>query len=244
MIQYFSLNRLGRDFVIGDIHGRMALLKQALRRVHFNPEADRLFAVGDLINKGDDSFEVVLLLEQPWFFAIRGNHEQNLLDCFEQPENTQALNRQCEKGGNWIHQHSELEQKKVYQLLKALPVALEVEAKNGFVGLVHGEVPMSLPSWQRFLQALSHSEEVQREAMWRSEFLKSIYHSKEGRILPDYHQIHRRVMGVNAVVHGHKAVHEPLVSGNQVWIDTYRHQQKFAILEVNQVIQMVSPLRR
>ena len=38
-------NRLGRDFVIGDVHGCFRTLEQCLAAVRFDPERDRLFSV-------------------------------------------------------------------------------------------------------------------------------------------------------------------------------------------------------
>ena len=45
-------NRTGRDFVVGDVHGCFRTLEQALGQVGFDRERDRLFSVGDLVNRG------------------------------------------------------------------------------------------------------------------------------------------------------------------------------------------------
>lgn len=77
---YLPENTLGRDFVIGDLHGMLPLLRTLLDHVHFNPEVDRLFSVGDLIDRGEDSPGALDLLDEPWFHSVRGNHEDMLLD--------------------------------------------------------------------------------------------------------------------------------------------------------------------
>lgn len=63
--------------VIGDIHGcfktLMALLKQL-------PD-DKIFFVGDLIDKGPRSYEVVkFVIDHPEMQSVRGNHEDFMVD--------------------------------------------------------------------------------------------------------------------------------------------------------------------
>ena len=48
-------NKVGRDFVVGDVHGMFDRVAQALTKVQFNPSRDRLFSVGDLIDRGPQS---------------------------------------------------------------------------------------------------------------------------------------------------------------------------------------------
>ncbi len=45
-------NRRGRDFVVGDLHGYLGALQDALARAGFDPGCDRLFSTGDLIDRG------------------------------------------------------------------------------------------------------------------------------------------------------------------------------------------------
>ena len=76
----FARNPAGRDFVVGDIHGMFPALRELLALVRFDEERDRLFSVGDLIDRGPCSREAIDWLAKPWFHAVRGNHEQFLLD--------------------------------------------------------------------------------------------------------------------------------------------------------------------
>lgn len=72
-------NASGRDFVVGDLHGCFDELFKALSAVHFDATRDRLFSVGDLIDRGPQSMQALSLLEEPWFHAVLGNHEAMLL---------------------------------------------------------------------------------------------------------------------------------------------------------------------
>jgi serine/threonine protein phosphatase 1 len=64
--------------VIGDIHGRLDLLQQLVRRLDVrHPEKKMpLFVVGDVIDRGPDSRGVVDLLVARGARGVRGNHEE------------------------------------------------------------------------------------------------------------------------------------------------------------------------
>ena len=76
----FERNRSGRDFVAGDIHGCVRTLEHLLVEVDFQPDSDRLFSVGDLIDRGPHSREAIdWLVEGRIHAANMGNHENALV---------------------------------------------------------------------------------------------------------------------------------------------------------------------
>lgn len=85
-VRSISANKVGRDFVVGDVHGCVSALRALLKKVEFHPSRDRLFSVGDLVDRGPSSMEALELLRNPWFFAVRGNHEQMLIDHLRRPD--------------------------------------------------------------------------------------------------------------------------------------------------------------
>ncbi|WP_204314339.1 metallophosphoesterase, partial [Klebsiella aerogenes] len=66
-------------WLMGDLHGCFALLMGRLRQLRFDPWADLLISVGDLIDRGPQSADCLGLLRCRWFRAVRGNHEQMAL---------------------------------------------------------------------------------------------------------------------------------------------------------------------
>ncbi len=84
----FPRNERGRDFVVGDIHGMFDLVDSLLEHLKFNSKRDRLFAVGDLFDPGrerkpwerEPDRALEWIRSRPWFYSVRGNHEQFLLD--------------------------------------------------------------------------------------------------------------------------------------------------------------------
>lgn len=81
-IRKLPANLQGKDYVAGDLHGCFSLLERLLDAVHFDKSRDRLFSVGDLIDRGPDSLRCLQLLEESWFYAVQGNHENMMLNFF------------------------------------------------------------------------------------------------------------------------------------------------------------------
>lgn len=68
-----------RLIFIGDIHGCMAELEALLAKVRYTSEKDHIVAVGDMINKGPKSLEVIDFLMSESASCVRGNHEDRIL---------------------------------------------------------------------------------------------------------------------------------------------------------------------
>ena len=65
-----------RHIIIGDVHGCFVELQQLLAVVEASPE-DVVIAVGDLVDRGPESPEVVRFFrERPNSYVIVGNHER------------------------------------------------------------------------------------------------------------------------------------------------------------------------
>jgi len=80
-IQYFEENVEGRDFIIGDLHGCMDYLEALMSHVNFDKAKDRLFSVGDIIDRGPRCVDALNLIHEPWFHMVLGNHELMLSQC-------------------------------------------------------------------------------------------------------------------------------------------------------------------
>ena len=97
-IQHLPHNSAGRDFILADLHGEIHLLQPALAAVGFDASVDRVLSVGDLIDRGRNSPATLALLDEPWFYAVQGNHELMMINsvCFQQGFSTWMTN-----GGGW-----------------------------------------------------------------------------------------------------------------------------------------------
>ena len=69
----------GRDLVAGDIHGHFATLEHALDALTFDPARDRLFGVGDLVDRDPRAENAIAWLEGERIKPVRGNHDQLMI---------------------------------------------------------------------------------------------------------------------------------------------------------------------
>lgn len=75
-------NLVGRDFVVSDMHGCYAIFENLLKGINFDPTKDRIISVGDLVDRGAESLKCLSLISEPWFHSVLSNHEQMMLDKF------------------------------------------------------------------------------------------------------------------------------------------------------------------
>lgn len=198
MIERYTYNTRGRDYAVGDIHGCFTELRKALAAIKFDPARDRLFSVGDLVDRGPESDKVLEWLEYPWFHAVRGNHD----DYCCRYETVDACNWMA-KGGSWFYALSTNEQQSIATLLRWLPLAIEVETAAGLIGIVHAGIPGN--RWDT-LRGRLESRAGRDYCMWtRTRF---------------EHEDDSIVAGVRALVVGHQPVRRPVVLGNVYHIDT------------------------
>lgn len=203
MIQHYPQNERGTDYIVGDLHGCFSRLRGHLNTIGFDPALDRLFAVGDLVDRGPESFAVLEWLAKPWFHSIRGNHEQTIIDNMPGYSNKK---RYLNDGATWFAGLSRKQQHIFADVFATMPIAITLETDLGPVGIVHAECPVS--SWNHMLLGLQGpaSEHVARLCLW------SRTRGKLG--------LREHVADVRAVVVGHTMVDTCSTLGNVIYIDT------------------------
>lgn len=169
-VKRFFANTHGRDFIVSDIHGAFDLVWQGMQAVSFNPETDRLFVNGDLVDRGEESWRALKFLQLPYVHATRGNHEEVWLDLYRDgppsPKVVEAISRLYRLGAQWwFDTEPEVRDTLVAEFAK-LPLAIEVETPRGLVGLVHADVPADM-DWQTFTAELrAGNRHVVKSAAW------------------------------------------------------------------------------
>jgi serine/threonine protein phosphatase 1 len=112
-ICYLPANSQGKDYIVGDLHGCFSLLERLLNAAHFDESKDRLFSVGDLIDRGPESLRCIQLLDEAWFYAVRGNHELMMAEFFDTyllqgsiaDLSSADENGFLEYGGDWVKRY-------------------------------------------------------------------------------------------------------------------------------------------
>lgn len=195
-------NHCGRDFAVGDIHGYFTVLQSALDQIGFDPTVDRLFAVGDLVDRGPESRLVIDWLEKLWFHSIFGNHEE--MTCHKVLRDPGASGF----GDEWLDDLDKAEQKRIAHRLLQLPLGMEIETANGLIGLIHADCPFD--NWEDLHSThwagLNERSQLVQTCLWSTERYQRKYTGL--------------VKNVRAVIHGHVTLRDPALLGNVHYIDT------------------------
>lgn len=79
LLERYSANTAGRDFVVGDLRGCYAMFQQMLDAIAFDKTTDRMFCTGNLVDSGPDAMACLELIREPWFHSVAGDRETILL---------------------------------------------------------------------------------------------------------------------------------------------------------------------
>ncbi len=209
-----AANTCGRDFVIGDIHGCMDAIIDTMSAVRFDMLRDRLFACGDLVDRGEDNEDVAALIDEPWFFSVRGNHDQAAIDLYrsmqgstEPPQGQPQIAPHADN--QWLREliagrpgqaHG------VVARLARLPLAISIMGRHVHTGIVHADMPRQF-SWHAGLRSLAC-----RDPKWASYVMWA---------RPAFEQSGEvsAVAGVDRIYVGHTPLVRPRQLGNVWYID-------------------------
>jgi serine/threonine protein phosphatase 1 len=208
MLKHFGRNEAGRDLIVGDIHGCFGRLQVALDELSFDPERDRLFSVGDLVDRGPESDAATEWLKKPWFHAVRGNHEQMAID-FADGGLQGGASMYVMNGGGWNLSQPPARSLEIADAFRAMPVAIELETAGGLIGIVHADCPDR--SWEAFKARLLAVTDPDRSPLVQTCLWDRS--RAQGAEKPS-------VDGVQAVIVGHTPMQQITWIGNVVYIDT------------------------
>lgn len=222
LLHRHSRNTAGRDLIVGDIHGCFSRLRLSLMQIGFDPARDRLFSVGDLVDRGPESDQALDWLSHPWFFPVQGNHEDMAIR-WGKPGSAMCHWTYMRNGGGWNVANTADVCAEISQAFAALPIAIELETANGLVGIVHAECPFD--DWAALRSALIAPESNTKLKAVRQEVLWSRRRFEDSDT--------SEVRSVRAVVVGHKRVEQRTTLGNTVYIDTgaWRDGGDFTIID-------------
>jgi hypothetical protein len=184
-----------RTIIVGDLHGCAGELEQLLERVSFEPGADRVVLVGDLVVRGPDPHGALALVKRLDGRAVRGNHEDKLL--------------------SWRHRHeplgpdharvAEALSEDEWKQIEALPLWLDLPDHG--VRVVHAGVVPGQDVASTEPQALLKMRTLDARGRWSSD-------ADDGDLWGTRYQ------GPPHVVFGHNARPEPQLHAWATGLDT------------------------
>lgn len=188
-------------WVVGDLHGCYTLLMSELDKVNFDPAQDLLISVGDLVDRGAESVECLELIMMPWFRAVRGNHEQMMIDGLSQHGN---VSHWLVNGGGWffnLDYDKERLAKALVHKAAELPVIIELETGDKTVVICHADYPHNEYEFDKPVDS--------SQVIWNRE---RVSEAQDGIV--------HEITGADLFIFGHTPARQPLKYANQMYIDT------------------------
>jgi len=188
-------------WVVGDLHSCYPILMGKLDAVDFDPAQDLLISVGDLIDRGAENVECLDLIKQPWFRAVRGNHEQMMLDALL---NGGSFGHWMSNGGGWWHSldyEQDMQLKSLLPKVEQLPLIIELVTGNRKMVICHADYPHDEYEFDKPVP-----EEM---VIWNRDRISD---SQDGTV--------REIKGADLFIFGHTPARHPLKFANQMYIDT------------------------
>ncbi len=90
---------MGKHFVIGDVHGMVDALIRLLEKL---PTDAEVVFVGDLIDRGDKSAQVVEIVRSRGYRCVLGNHENTFIRFFQDYFDGMPYNALIKKWSMWL----------------------------------------------------------------------------------------------------------------------------------------------
>lgn len=153
-------------YAIGDVQGCFDELIALAEKISFDPTKDKLWFVGDLVNRGPKSLETLRWIKALGDSAITvlGNHDLHLLAAYEGI-------REVKETSSLKHVLQADDRKELIYWLRQRPLMHYDPDLN--IAMVHAGI---LPSWN-IKQALSHAHEVESilSSKEYTKFLKNMY---------------------------------------------------------------------
>lgn len=130
-----------RTALISDIHGNYDGLLAVLADVACQ-ECDRIICLGDLVDGGSQSVEVVRAIREREILTVRGNHDESAVWNYALPEDVRAYLQSLpeeitESSVIYTHTSPRARKRKIRDVIEAWNVFEETNWRRVFVGDVH-----------------------------------------------------------------------------------------------------------
>lgn len=167
-------------YAVGDLQGCLEPLQRLLQQVDFDPAKDRLWLVGDLVNRGPQSLETLRFLYgmRDCLTSVLGNHDLHLLAVLFDP-------RRLKRSDTFQSILTAPDRPQLIEWLRQMPLLHYDETRK--ITLVHAGIP---PQWtiEKARQRAAEVEAVLRDDARLPSFLADMYGNE-----PD--KWHKRLKG-------------------------------------------------
>ena len=190
------MKKTGRKtFIVGDVHGCLKEFLALLKKVNYKADTHRLILVGDIINRGPFSFEMLNWVKKNEVEMVRGNHEQAFIRGITENNLTNPVLYELKK-------EMKKDLKKWIEWLCQLPFYIE---EKDFLVVHAGLVPQEEPQY-------SDPHLLMHIRTWdgKGKDIKS-------ELYPAWHDFYKKK---KLVVYGHWANQGLKIKKNSIGLDT------------------------
>ena len=176
------------DYAIGDVQGCFLQLQALLKKINFNSHRDRLFFLGDVVNRGTDSLSTLQFIKDLDENAkmVLGNHDIHLLVCgltHKKPNKKDTFSDIL----NSKYKH------RLLNFLRRQPLVIEHEDNL----LVHAGIP-HLWSKEKLLKQ-TQAVEKKLKGSEAEVFLKKIYQDEPKKFTAKLNNLQKNIYTINAL---------------------------------------------
>jgi len=183
------------NYAIGDVQGCFLELKGLLDLINFDPSHDKLWFVGDLINRGPDSLRTIEFIYgiKDSCHIVLGNHDIHFLaiaDDLRKPFKEDTLSELLES--------KNLNQYKKWLKEQSLLYYEDIQCQEGNKTYLmsHAGIPPHW-SWQEALEAADEIKEALNDENLYRDYLENIYGNLPNKSHPDLNRIERMRLNTN-----------------------------------------------
>lgn len=220
---HYEQNTRGRDFVVGDLHGCIEPLAAMMQVLQFDATVDRMFSVGDLVDRGPNSLACAQLIYEPWFYAVQGNHEMMMWEAVIN-KSREANQIWLSNGGMWHISENPTELKDAAADIKNLPLVITVGEGDQRFNVVHAELihtrnedrhSVRVPVTDEMIDNWVFTEEEENSMIWG----RTMISNGHPTFPPPQHQLWHDLEKMSLTFVGHTPVRDPVICQRQMYID-------------------------
>ncbi|MNK14272.1 Serine/threonine-protein phosphatase 1 [compost metagenome] len=204
--QEFDENLEGRDFVVSDLHGCYDEFTKFLDHLSFDMSKDRMFCCGDLVDRGPKSMQCLQLLNQHWFYSVRGNHEQMMIESLIHHKDSDFWRK---NGGEWGYPVGKQDRQDIVSYVEMvepyLPYIITVGDGTNRFNIVHAELTFAPDISDKDVDEMTFDEYRCDSMLWGRDIV-------QGHPAP-----HSENLSTTYV--GHTPLNEVNKIGKQIYID-------------------------
>jgi len=212
------LDKTKRHFIVGDIHGKYkGLLRLLYEAGYEEKKGDIVYTVGDQLDRGWKSMEVIRFFQEENRYTIMGNHEAMAID----PKWFDVwLNNDGDTGIHSIREHG-MDSVDFIPMFQDLPYLIDVgeDGDSDAFRIVHAEVPVIWGEELLMKRLEDGDEAILDHLIWSRQSMTAATHLMPEELLK-WAKI-RKKANPRRVFCGHTPIPgNPQFVGNQLFLDT------------------------